>query len=179
MKRTVLNIIFFVIIGSQITSCQTIVKSTLVEDSFIPYLLPLETEKAIYEKIKDLSLENYLGFTFEFNSDGTISIYTDIFKQKFGRDHTLTNRKIFVNDKFYPLVFNLDDTFYAESKGGFPAINVSRVDPKNKRNDIITEEKLSNLEQREKLRAVYKRRHILSHNEPILKIDVKGNLIID
>ncbi len=156
MRKLLLNIACLFIVSGQILSCQTIKKMTIEEDSFIPYLLPYDTEQAIYSKIKQLESESLLlGFTFQFTSNGAINIYLNKFQNGYDRDHKLSN--VFVNDIFYPLTFELDDTFFAESKGGYPVWNVSREDPKNKRNDIITEEKIQSLDKRKTLRAVYKK----------------------
>ncbi len=167
-------------VSIQFLSCQTVkdVTITTQEDTFIPYILPIETEEAIYEKIKPLLLESVLlGVKFKHNTGGWIDIYIGVFRNGYDRDHNLTNRKIFINDTFYPLVFNVDYTFNAFSRGGFPLWNVSRADPKNKRNDISTVEKVPSLEERKKIRGVYKRDYILRHNSPILKIDLEGNII--
>jgi len=149
-----------------------------IQDDFIPYLLPIDTEQALYDEIKILLLDKVeLGLTFQFISTGAIDIYINIFRKGYDRDHVLTNRKVFINDTFYPLVFKVDDTFFAVAKGGFPIWNVSRTDPENKRNDIFTEEKIPSLEERRKLRAVYQRSNVIDHNTPILQIDLQGNII--
>ncbi len=183
MKKNILQFILLFVITGQILSCQT-VKSTITDksiseqDNFIPFLLPIDTEQALYDEIKTLFSDKVkLGVTFQFTSTGAIDVYINVFRKGYDRGHTLTNRKIFINDTFYPLVFEVDDTFFAVAKGGFPIWNVSRTDPENKRNDIVTEEKIPSLEERKKLRAIYQRSNVINHNTPIFQIDLEGNII--
>jgi len=180
MKKKVLKIIILIVALSQSLSCKTLksVPSNTI-DNFIPYLLPIETEKAIYTNIQPLLADDSikLGFTFEYSNQGVIYIYTNIFRKGYDRNHQLSHRKIFINDTFYPLVYSFDTTFYAVTQAGFPTWNVSREDPKNKRNDIVTYEKIPSLEERKKLRAVYQRSNNIEHNTPILQIDINGNIV--
>ena len=179
MRKIIVNIILLIIVSSQILSCQTLRETAVKEDNnFIPYLLPIETEEALYKEIKPILSESVLlGIRFEFINEGVINVYLNVFRNGYDRDHSLTNRKVFINDTFYPLVFDVDDTFYAVTQQGMPTWNVSRADPENRRKDIITNEKIPSLEERKKLRAVYQRSNKIKHNTPILQLDVKGDIV--
>ena len=178
MKKVIINFILVLVLGFQTISCQVYTKNAEKEDDFIPYVLPVETEQALYNELKPLLLKPFLfGIAFEFTQKGTIEVYINVFRNGYDVDHNLTNRKVFVNDTFYPLVFKLDRTFDAISKGGFPMWNITRNDPKNKRNSFITEEKIPSLKERKDKAAVYRREYILSHNTPIFKMNLKGNIV--
>lgn len=98
-----------VIIGAitLLTSC----KSIKTGNTFIPYLLPLETEQVIYDHIQTVSKDRKISVFFDFNKDGSINVWIDTSPEKYDENIRLSNRKLFVNNTFYPLTFNMDETF--------------------------------------------------------------------
>ncbi len=165
-----------------ISSC----KSTKTDNTFIPYELPFETEKAIYKRIQKLSKPyKYIAFTFDFNDDTTIDVYMHADNKGYDTYHKLSNRKVFINDRFYPLDFNLDQRFQMDLKNDIPMIEKhcwTNVRPRSETYETIP---LPNIEEREKLfnnpdcSPGYRKRQLLIDYPPILKMDIKGRIIKD
>ncbi|TPN84383.1 hypothetical protein [Aquimarina algicola] len=180
---TTKKINLFIIFGSLailLISC----KSTKTNNTFIPYELPFETEKVIYEEIQKLQGKyKHVAFTFDFNDDATIDVYMRTFKNSLSEYLKLSNRKVFINDQFYPLSFNLDQRFQMEMKKDIPIIEKhcwTNVRPRSETYETIP---LPNIEEREKLfnhpdcSLGYRKRQLLIDYPPILKIDIKGHII--
>ncbi|TPN84384.1 hypothetical protein [Aquimarina algicola] len=180
---TTKKINLFIIFGSLIillSSC----KSTKIDNTFIPYELPFETEKVIYKEIQQLKEEyKHIAFTFDFNDDATIDVYMRTFKNSLPEYHKLSNMKVFINDRFYPLDFNLDEHFQMELKNDIPIIKKhcwTNVRPRSETYETIP---LPNIEEREKLfnnpdfSPIYKQNTLIIDYPPILKIDIKGRII--
>lgn len=153
------------------------------KNDFIPYLLPLKTERVIYNKIKTIPKEKHIAFSFHYNGDGTINVYVDIFSKGIDKEHKLTNRKLFINDQFYTLVFNLDETFRAELKDD--NIIVEKVCSPRKGEETFEKINIPNLSEREKMfpykkvdcQIAQKRITSMRHDSPILKMDASGNVV--
>lgn len=86
------------------------------QNVFIPYILGLEAEQSIYQAIEHN--EKNISFYFEslLGKKYKVHLYDrkDIFSS--------SQRKLFINDKFYPIVFDTDYKFYVKLQNNFPTI---------------------------------------------------------
>ncbi|WP_152640794.1 hypothetical protein [Flavobacterium sp. 316] len=135
----------------------------------IPYLVNLETEKSIYKEILNKPKED-IAFLIENVSDKRFKIHLISFKDK---EIQLTNRKLFINDEFYPIIFYTDYLFYTQLKDNKPL--VSFEESKNVYKDIS----IPTIEEREKNNHLYglKRKSIIVDNSIYWIIDDKGKLV--
>jgi len=135
----------------------------------IPYLVNLETEKSIYKEILNMPKED-ISFLLENLSDKTFKIHLIIFKSN---DLQITNRKLFVNNEFYPLIFYTDYLFYTKLKDDKPI--VSFEESKNVYKDIA----IPTIEERKKNSHLYslKRKSIIIDNSIYWIVDNKGDLM--
>ena len=159
-------------------------KTTKTGNTFIPYDVPFSTEKAIYNRIQQLQgAYKYIAFSFYFNDDTTIDVYMHADNKGYDIRHKLTNRKIFVNDRFYPLDFNLDQTFQMEMKNDIPIAEKHCWTVVRPRSETYETIKIPSIEEREKLYdnpdcSLGRRlRQLLIDYQPILKINLKGQII--
>lgn len=96
----------------------TISCSTKRDIALIGYLLAIDTEKSIYQELLNSGKGETVVFYLEHLSDHQIKIHL---LEEIG-DFASTNRKLFINDKFYPLIFDTDYLFYTKLKANYPAI---------------------------------------------------------
>jgi hypothetical protein len=94
--------------------------SLKARQNIIPYLFDIQTEKSIYDNIFSFKNDGTVGFYLEYLQDSTYKIH--LFK---GIDKKLeiTNRKLFVNDRFYPLIFDTDYIFHIDTKDNYPIVS--------------------------------------------------------
>ncbi len=155
-------------------------------NNFIPYLLPLETESAIFKEMSYIPSEKKIAFYFDFEKNGSINIWADTFSNGYSKEVRLSNRKLFINDKFYPLVFSTDETFQAILEGGNIIVTKDCYYHKPDRKEVITEIIIPTISEREKLFPyidkepcqISQRRTIsMRHQGYLLTIDIKGNIV--
>ena len=132
----------------------------------IPYLISLDAEKSIYNKISKLE-NNSVMFYFEHlpNLNYKIYLVSRIGKNEFSS----TNRKLFINENFYPIIFDTDYQFYSKLKEGYPTVLLE--DKKEIKIPIISE--------REKNVDLYgyNRKNLIIDNTYYWVIDKKGKLV--
>ncbi len=137
----------------------------------IPYLVNLETEKSIYKEILNMPKED-ISFLIENLSDKTFKIHLINFKNN---DLQITNRKLFVNNEFYPIIFYTDYLFYTELKDDKPIVSFEEKEGKYVYKDIT----IPTIEEREKNNHLYglKRKLIIIDNSIYWIVDNKGDLL--
>ncbi len=183
MRKLVISKMIIVLITLLLIGCKSTQDKT---DRFIPYLLPLETEKAIFQEISYLSSEKKIAFYFDFSNSGRIDIWVDTFSNGYNQTVKTSNRKIFINNKFYPLVFSLDEVFKAELKNGDIIVQKNCYYHKPDRKEIITTVSIPTLSEREKLFPyvdgepcqISQRKSIsMRHQGYLISTDLAGNII--
>lgn len=97
-----------------LTSC-----SVKKQAEMIPYVLDLNAEESIYNEILRSKGNGKNVFFVEFMSDSMLKFSLLDIDNK---EALITNRKLFINDKFYPIVFETDYFFYTEIKGFKPVV---------------------------------------------------------
>lgn len=162
-------------------------KSTLKNsNSFIPYLLPLKTERMIFDKMRYISIKKEVAFYFDFQDNGTIHIWVDSFSNGYDEETRLSHRKVFINDKFYPLSFSTDETFQATLEGGKIVVEKNCYYHKPDRKEVTTKTILPILSEREKLfpyvddepcQISQRRTSSIRHQGYLLTVDIKGNIV--
>ena len=121
-------------------------KANAQSNSIIPYLLDIETESSIYQFIKSQKQDS-IAFYFEKLENDRIKIH---FTQKSSRKAD-SNRKLFINDKFYSIIFDTDYQFYVKAENDFPIITKFK-DDREREFKIV---KMPNIEERLKNRFLY------------------------
>ena len=116
------------------------------KNTIIPYILDIDAENSIYQFIKDKKQEN-IAFYFERLENEKIKIH---FTQK-SRRSADSNRKLFINDKFYSVIFDLDYMFYVKANDNFPLVSKFK-DDREREFEIV---KIPNIEERMKNRDLY------------------------
>lgn len=113
--------IIILVIFSFLFSCSA-VRNDSKSKGIIVYLLSSETEKSIYDLIqKYYKKDNEVTFYINHQSSSRIKISL----VKISQDDLIvasTNRKLFINDTYYPLIFSTDFNFYTEMRDGNPLI---------------------------------------------------------
>lgn len=112
----------------------------------IPYVLNIEAENSIYESIKNMNNDN-ISFYLEHLKDNNIKVHLSNVDVRFQH----SNRKLFINDKFYPLVFDTDYKFYGEVKDNYPVI--IKFEDEYERKSVSI--KIPKLEERLKNKSLY------------------------
>ncbi|SCY14828.1 hypothetical protein SAMN02927916_1272 [Flavobacterium anhuiense] len=146
-------------------SCTTIKTNNTV----IPYLVDIGAEKSIYNEISK-NRDRDVVFYVEHLSDSTIKFHLI---SSNGNDFLRTDRKLFVNDKLYPIIFDTDYLFYSEMKDGKPIISMEVT--KNSYEEIP----IPSIEEREKNPELYgfKKKSIMIDNSIYWILDQKGKLL--
>ncbi|WP_348825749.1 hypothetical protein [Flavobacterium aestuarii] len=90
------------------------------QEQTIPYLLDWETENSIYQylELKKANKDSVV-FIFENLDREKVKIHISKKSQNFQK----SNRKLFINDRLYPIIFEMDYWFYTETKNDFPIIS--------------------------------------------------------
>ena len=121
-------------------------KANAQSNSIIPYLLDIETESSIYQFIKSQKQDS-IAFYFEKLENDRIKIH---FTQKSLRTAD-SNRKLFINDKYYSIIFDTDYQFYVKAENDFPIITKFK-DDREREFEIV---KMPNIEERLKNKYLY------------------------
>ena len=121
-------------------------KANAQSNSIIPYLLDIETESSIYQFIQRQKQDS-IAFYFEKLENDRIKIH---FTQKSLRTAD-SNRKLFINDKYYSIIFDTDYQFYVKAENDFPIITKFK-DDREREFEIV---KMPNIEDRLKNKYLY------------------------
>ncbi|MDR2223112.1 MAG: hypothetical protein LBE34_10290 [Flavobacteriaceae bacterium] len=97
-----------------LTSC-----SVKKQAEMIPYVLDLNVEESIYNEILRSKGNGKKVFFVEFMSDSMLKFSLLDIDNK---EALITNRKLFINDKFYPIVFETDYFFNIGIKDSKPVV---------------------------------------------------------
>ncbi|WP_130734564.1 hypothetical protein [Flavobacterium sp. J27] len=89
------------------------------QENTIAYLLDWETENAIYQYIEFRKI-NKETITFEFENLDAQNIKIHL-SQKTTNDIN-SDRKLFINDRLYPIIFSTDNWFYTQTENNFPQV---------------------------------------------------------
>ena len=140
------------------------------KNTIIPYLLNIETESSIYEYIKTKKKDS-IGFLFEKVTEKKYIIHLSSITSRFAN----SNRKLFINNRFYPIIFDTDYMFYVKIKDDFPVITKYEDDSERKSKEII----IPNIEERLKNKELYSKNVILNIIDWSINwtIDEKGKLL--
>jgi hypothetical protein len=115
-------------------------------NAIIPYVFKIETENSIYEFIKDKKQDS-IAFYFERLESNKIKIHL-IKKSRRSAD---SNRKLFVSDKYYPIIFDTDYMFYVKSDNDFPVVTRFKNDRERESEIVI----LPNIDESLKSKTLY------------------------
>jgi hypothetical protein len=146
-----------------------VISCSTKKNVIIPYLLDLSTEKSVYKEI--INSNKNIVFYFESLPENKIKIYL---VSLYDNDFLSTNRKLFINDKFYPVIFEHDYSFYSNLGNDGKPVTAFEVN-KYKFKDIP----IPTIQEREKNPDAYgyKRKLIIIDNSIYWIIDKKGKLI--
>lgn len=118
------KIIFLIAVCVALYSC-----SATHNEKTIPYLVSIEVENSIQQAISNLNKES-VAFYFENLPDYKFKIHlmVDGIKDRY----SFSNRKLFINDKFYPLIFDNDYKFFVKMENGYPVVSKFEDDTERK-----------------------------------------------
>ncbi|WP_374172832.1 hypothetical protein [Flavobacterium tructae] len=138
-------------------------------NALIPYVIDIGAEKSIYNEISKVKHRDVI-FYIEHLSDSTLKFHLI---NSNGNDFLRTDRKLFVNDKFYPIIFDTDYLFYSEMKDGKPIVSLEIK--KNSYEEIP----IPSIEEREKNPELYgfRKKSIMIDNSVYWILDKKGKLL--
>lgn len=138
MKNKI-HIIVVVIVVQFLSNCSS------QKNVVIPYILAIETESSIYQSIK--GNDKNVSFYFEHLPENKYKIHLSTGDTKF----LAFSRKLFVNDKLYPIIFDADYSFYVKSQNNFPTI--SKFENEDERKSISI--KMPDIAERLKNKSLY------------------------
>ncbi|WP_406845198.1 hypothetical protein [Flavobacterium soyae] len=143
--------------------------SIKTNDTLIPYVIDIGAEKSIYNEISKVKHKDVV-FYIEHLSDSTLKFHLI---NSNGKDFLRTDRKLFVNDKFYPIIFDTDYLFYSEMKDGKPIVSLEVK--KNSYEEIP----IPSIQEREKNPELYgfKKKSVMIDNSLYWILDRKGKLL--
>ena len=146
-------------------SCTSVKNETYV----IPYVIDVIAEKSIYKEVFK-STEKNIVFYIEHLSDSTLKFHLINSNDK---EFLATNRKLFINDKFYPIIFDTDYLFYSEMKDGQPIVSYEV------KKNIYEKISIPNIQVREKNPELYgyKKKSLIIDNSIYWILDKKGKLL--
>ena len=121
------------------------------KNSFIPYVLPLKIERMVYEELKLIPNDKKIGVYFDYQKDGAIDVWLDTYSKGYDASAKLSNRKIFINDTFYPLVFDSDEIYQAKLVGNSIMVTKACHYKDRSKKETFTEIPLPSLSEREKM----------------------------
>lgn len=110
--------LFLILLFSLLLSC-----SARKEGNIIGYLLAADTEKSIHDELLERGKGKPAIFYLEFLSDSQYKIHLLDESSEF----EITNRKLFVNKEFYPIIFATDYLFYTELRDNYPVISLEKT----------------------------------------------------
>lgn len=142
--------------------------SSVKKIAVIPYVVDLNTEKSMYNEI--LKSDKSIAFYIEHLSDETLKFHLITPNDK---EFLQSNRKLFINDKFYTLIFDSDYWFYSKMEVDKPEVSFEAV--KNVSKDMP----FPSIQEREKNSEVYgyKKKSIIIDNSIYWIVDKKGKLL--
>lgn len=146
--------------------------STINKTKTIPYILSIEAENSIYNTLKNLNKDS-ITFYFEALNDKKFKF--SLLRKGNLEEYSFSNRKLFINDKFYPLILETDYIFFLDMKDDYPIISIFENEDEIKSNSI----KMPKIEERVKNKNLYLkdgRVPIIENNEYWI-VDNKGGLI--
>jgi hypothetical protein len=146
--------------------------STLKTNKVIPYLVSIEAENSIYQAINNLNKEK-IAFYFENLSDGKFKVH--LIKDGINDKYSFSNRKLFINDKFYPIIFDNDYKFFVKTENNYPIISKFE-DESEKKSTVV---KMPSIYERIKNRNLYIRDSKINIIDFSIYwiVDTKGNLV--
>lgn len=159
--------VFLILIIINLYSCSSVKKRNV-----IPYILSIDAENSIYQKIKNQNKEE-VEFYFERLSENKNKIHLRV--NKSNEKDEISNRKLFINDCFYPLIFDLDYLFYVKLKNNYPIVSIFEDEKELKSNEI----KMPSIEERVKNKMLYikdAKKYIIDFSIYWL-VDNNGNLL--
>lgn len=161
------NIFNVILISALFSAC-----SSKKSNSIIPYFLNIDTEKNIYKKIQKFEQEDVV-FYLEIISKNSYKLH--LIKSKGEEDFMKTNRKLFINDRFYPIIFETDYNFFIELKKDFPVVTKFRNELDGKGEKI----NIPPIEIRDKERDLfsYPKKQLILDNSIFWLIDNRGKII--
>jgi len=138
----------------------------------IPYLFTIDTENSIYKYIKE-SKKDSIAFFMESMPNEKYKIH--VFLDGIQENYSFSNRKLFINDRFYPLILDTDYFFYVKMENDFPVVSKFEDESERKSNVI----RMPDIKEREKNKSLYLRdeKIKLICLSVYWIIDKKGNLI--
>ncbi len=138
-------------------------------NAVIPYILGIDTENSIYQSIK--GNDKNISFYFEHLSKDKYKIHLAKSDNKF----LASNRKLFINDKFYPITLDTDYSFYVKSENNYPIISKFEDEDEKKSNVI----KIPDISERLKNKSLYLKDKITLNIDWSIYwiIDGNGNLL--
>ncbi len=143
-------------------------------EKIIPYLLGIEAENTIYQFLKSSDKKDSIAFYMESLPDDKYKIYFLRLGIK-NPNANISNRKLFINDRFYPLILDTDYWFYVKMENNFPIVGKFENEDEKKSNYI----KIPPIEQRLKDKALILRDGKYPNYELTVNwtVDKKGNLV--
>ncbi len=121
--------------------------------TIVPYLLNIDAENSIYKFIKTESQDS-IAFYFERIEKEKIKIHFT----KGDSKSLISNRKLFINDKFYPIIFDTDYSFFVNTENDFPT--VQKFEDKGERNFKVV--KMPTIAERLKNKSLYAQNKIMN-----------------
>lgn len=119
MKNKILSFIFlFLFIGCSISEKANQYKNK-TEYSNVIYLLSMEAEYSIYSYISKYN-EYECFFLFEFLDDNKIKIH--LRDKKGYKDFLPSNRKLYIDNKYYDIMFKTDFSLFVATKNDVPQV---------------------------------------------------------
>ena len=143
--------------------------SSIPKETVIPYILSIEAEQSIYKTIQMDKTKTALFFV------ERIEMKKFKFHLLDSDNNVASNRKLFVNDRFYPLIFDTDYTFFVKMEGNYPIVSkFENVD--EKKSHIV---KMPEISERVKNKSLYLKdfKLPLMENTIYWIVDEKGNLL--
>ena len=132
-------------------------------------MLDIDTELSIYNEIKRTDFD--FAFYVSSESDSTYSF--KLVRCSKNEMVSRTNRKLFVNDRYYPIIFNTDYIFYSKTSKNMPLVakSLSRYSEK----EVATPP----IDERYKNKDTYSRMAArpLWHNYAYWVVDIHGKII--
>jgi hypothetical protein len=159
MKKIILSLFVINLIGCE----------SLPKENIVPYVLSIEAENSIYKAIKN---ENKDSIIFYFKQLSIDKFEFDLLK---GDKYSFSNRKLYVNDQFYPLIFETDYIFYSKMVDGKPLVLKFNDDTEKKSSQV----KIPDIQERlinKSLYSIMRKKNILDMTIFWI-VDSKGNLL--
>jgi len=160
------KIILIIAIALCISSCATTPK-----ERNIPYSVSIDAEYSIFKAIQNLK-QDKISFYLEHISDDKFQIHL---LESINENYSFSNRKLFINDKFYPLIFDTDYLFFVKTENGYPIVTKFENDDEKKFEVIKT----PSISERFNNKSLYARDMKINRIDWSIYwiVDSKGNLL--